>query len=228
MLIEQAEKRLVFSVCSIKRSTSPNATRHFTQCGFTLLELLVALAIFSIMASMAYAALNNILKADVILRQQSEQLAALQHTFTRMALDIEQYTGRSVRDPHGDKLAALVGMPQQLSLTRTGRANPLRRKQSHLQRLRWQLEEQVLYRESWPVLDAAQNTQKQRIVLLNAVENLQLRYLDQQGNWHVQWPPLKPLSVNNTQLQLNAVEVQLSVTAWGKLRWLFELVNSFK
>ena len=77
--------------------------------GFTLLELLVALSIFSIIAVMAYSGLNTVLLARIQTDQHAIQLARLQMTFTWLKRDIEQYIGRSIRDQYGDRQAALIG-----------------------------------------------------------------------------------------------------------------------
>jgi len=68
---------------------------------FTLLELLVALAIFAIIAIMAYAGLNTILTARQQTDQHATQLAHLQLTYLWLGRDIEQLMKRAIRDQYG-------------------------------------------------------------------------------------------------------------------------------
>jgi general secretion pathway protein J len=51
-----------------------------TARGFTLLELLVALAVFAIMATAAYSGLRNVLFTRAAVEEQNRRLAAVQLT----------------------------------------------------------------------------------------------------------------------------------------------------
>ena len=57
--------------------------------GFTLLELLVSLAIFALLATMAYSALNTVLNARKEVEQRAARLTELQTAFMVMERDIE-------------------------------------------------------------------------------------------------------------------------------------------
>jgi general secretion pathway protein J len=70
--------------------------------GFTLLELLVALAIFAVLATMAYAALNSVLTARKQVEAKSARLSALQTALMIMERDVEQAVPRGIRDEFGD------------------------------------------------------------------------------------------------------------------------------
>ncbi|MBE9561308.1 MAG: prepilin-type N-terminal cleavage/methylation domain-containing protein, partial [Proteobacteria bacterium] len=86
--------------------------------GFTLLELLVALAIFAVIAAMAYSGLNTILTARLQIEQQAEQLASLQRIFIKLGHDIEQYIQRPIRNQYGDKEPSINGTNRQIEFTR--------------------------------------------------------------------------------------------------------------
>ena len=64
--------------------TPANAT------GFTLIELVVALAIFALLSVMAYSGLRLVLDARERTAQQAERLATLQLAFTVIGRDLEQ------------------------------------------------------------------------------------------------------------------------------------------
>ena len=192
---------------------------------FTLLELLVALAIFAIIAIMAYAGLNTILTARQQTEQHAAQLAQLQITFLWLGRDIEQLVERAIRDQYGDRQAILQGKNSNLELTRAGWRNPARQKRSSLQRVAYFLEDKILYRSYWWVLDRAQDTSPIKMDLLNNVNAFKLRYLDKLLKWHEQWPPLNfiPSQAENVPpiSKLRAIEVTLTVEGWGDIIRLF-------
>jgi len=66
--------------------------------GFTLLELLIALAIFSLIAVLAYSGLVSVLRVDAQVAQVTQQLTRLQLTFQRLQQDITQLVHRPIRN----------------------------------------------------------------------------------------------------------------------------------
>lgn len=190
--------------------------------GFTLLEILVAIAIFSIMAVFSYQTLQQVLNTNKYLQQQADELAQLQFTFGRFLEDVAQLTQRSIRDEFGATETALLGSPQILKLTRSGWENPLESKRSNLQRVEWFLEGKNLYRQYWTVLDRTRFNQPIKTVLLKEVETLEFRYLDNTNTWQKEFPTKQP-----TKTTLKAVEITLSLKNWGKLQRIVETTQEF-
>jgi general secretion pathway protein J len=192
--------------------------------GFTLLELLVALAIFSLIAVMAYGGLETVLKQQALTEENAESLAALQKTYLVMQRDIEQAVPRAIRDEFGDRQAPLLGTTL-FQLTRGGWNNPANQPRSTLQRVGYSLEDRQLIRYAWMVLDRAQDSAPTRQPLAADIESMQVRYLDDTGDWQEQWPPLQagsnPLA-NPTDFP-RAVEMTLEHARFGTLTWLFQL-----
>ena len=77
-------------------------------CGFTLLELLVALSIFAIVAVLAYGGLGTVLDQRILTEESAERLADLQKTYLIVQRDIEQLVPRAIRDEFGDEQAAHI------------------------------------------------------------------------------------------------------------------------
>ena len=199
--------------------------------GFTLIELLVALAIFAIIATVAYSSLQSILTTYSETNRHVKQITQLQLAFTYLKRDLTQYINRSIRDEYGDQQPALKGFPQRLTLTRIGWRNPLYQQRSTLQRLNYHVEEGILWRSYWHVLDRAQDSDAEKIALLEQVDNLQFRYLDDQLKWHDEWRSTIQAALpiiekeKQTLRTLKAIEVNLTLKQQGTLRWLFQVIE---
>lgn len=193
--------------------------------GFTLLEILVAIAIFSIMAVFAYSTLQQVLSTNQHLQKQADELAQLQFVLGRFLEDVAQLIQRPIRDEFGATEPALIGSSQRLKLTHSGWENPLESKRSNLQRVEWILEGQTLYRQYWTVLDRIRFNQPIKTALLKNIESFELRYLDNNNVWQSEFPT-KPSS-QITQTTIKAVEIIFSLKNWGKLHRLVETTQTF-
>ncbi|WP_027590599.1 type II secretion system minor pseudopilin GspJ [Pseudomonas sp. RL] len=195
--------------------------------GFTLLELLIAIALFALLGVGTYRLLDSVLRVDEATRQQEQRLRELTRGMAAFERDLRQVLARPVRAPYGDSLAALLGEGrerQTLEFTRTGWRNPTDSPRSRLQRVRWEVRDGYWERRYWPVLDQAQDSQPQVQQVLDGVSGWQVRYLDQDGNWQDSWPG----GVDEQSLGSlpRAVELRLEHRHYGVLRRLFRLPDT--
>ncbi len=194
--------------------------------GFTLLELLVALAIFGLLAAMSYGGLQAVLEQQSYTEQAADRLSALQKMYLIMQRDIEQIVPRTVRDEFGDTQQPLVG-GDALQLTRGGWRNPAGRQRSTLQRVGYAYDDEQLVRYTWSVLDRAQDSEPLQQPLIEDVENMQLRYLDGNDEWQEQWPDavadIDADPADTLPALPKAVEVTIEHKTFGTLVWLFQL-----
>jgi len=197
-----------------------------TARGFTLLELLVAIAIFALLGLGTYRMLDSVLKTDKVTRAHEMQLRDLVRALAAFERDILQIQIRPVRDPFGDPRATLLGedldIPA-LELTRGGWRNPLGQARSSLQRVRWQLSGEKWQRQYWGVLDQAQDSQPQVQQALDGVTRIQFRYLDREGTWQASWPPQTNNPSDALRLLPQAIELVLEHRRYGELRRLLRL-----
>ena len=193
--------------------------------GFTLLELLVALSIFSLLAAMSYSGLQAVLEQQSYTEQAAERLGELQKLYLVMQRDIEQIVPRMVRDEFGDAQLPVVG-GDALQFTRGGWRNPAGRQRSTLQRVGYAYDDEQLVRYTWSVLDRAQDSEALQQPLIEDVERMQLRYLDKNDEWQEQWPDAAAV-INadpaDTPVLPQAVEVTIEHKMFGTLVWLFQL-----
>jgi len=196
--------------------------------GFTLLELLVALAVFAVLAVIAYGGLNNLLAVRERVVASLERTAELQKAYARLRNDFQQLRARPSRDPYGEPQPALQLRGDVLELTRSGWRNPLSQPRSALERVGYRLDaDGRLLRTSWRAVDRAQDAAVSEAVVLAGVEDLQWRFLDG-TEWRDAWPapgttgtvPLEPVP--------RAVEVVLRLkdADLGEVRLLFSSANA--
>ncbi|MGC1954092.1 MAG: type II secretion system minor pseudopilin GspJ [Gammaproteobacteria bacterium] len=196
--------------------------------GFTLLELIIAISVFGVMAAMAYGGLRTVLESKQLLDTRLQALAQLQSAFSLLRRDIEQAVIRAVRDEAGAPLPPFAGNTgngedgELLALTRAGWSNPRGMKRSTLQRVTYRWHDQTLHRVAWDALDRVEDTGTVDLALLGGVEAMRLRFLDQRREWHAAWPPEE---TDNPELPL-AVELTLTLEGRGELLRLFCLAGS--
>ena len=70
--------------------------------GFTLIEVLVALAVFGVLSVMGYMALGQTLSNADLLQERMQRLEAIQRTVRFLDSDLMQTSPRPVRDLLGD------------------------------------------------------------------------------------------------------------------------------
>ncbi|MBF0218723.1 MAG: type II secretion system minor pseudopilin GspJ [Gammaproteobacteria bacterium] len=190
------------------------------QTGFTIIELIIALAMFALISVMAYGGLNSMLKSEAQLASHSERFGKLQRTLFYLHEDLMQLVARPIRDSYGERQAPLqsrdMGSPS-LEFTRAGWSNPARQSRSTLQRVGYGLEDDRLTRYSWQILDRSYESEALTGELLSGVKAFDLRFLDSEGVWQQSWPPYDPQVVDATQAALyaplpQAVEVTLTLS----------------
>ncbi|HJS22215.1 MAG TPA: type II secretion system minor pseudopilin GspJ [Steroidobacteraceae bacterium] len=196
--------------------------------GFTLVELLVALAIFAILSVLAYGGYNNSVKQNEIARSSMKRLESLQTTVRLLTQDFEQLSPRPVRDVLGDgRLPALTADKRDqtlFSLTRAGWTNPAGLPRPTLQRVSYLLDpDGKLIRQYVTVLDATLANEPVKRELIDRVTSVAVRYLDSQKQWQDQWPPLNAPPVTLARARPVAVEIKLVLEDFGEITRIVEV-----
>ncbi|KXS55269.1 MAG: general secretion pathway protein J [Marinobacter sp. T13-3] len=157
--------------------------------GFTLLEVLVAVAITGVIGLGLWQTLHGVMQTRERIETVSTQFEQLRQTFTQLERDVLQVVNRPVRDQYGDFLPALTTRVDGygVQLTRQGWRNPLATRRSNQQRVAWALHGSELVRTDWPVLDQGQTDHGVDAVTLEGVEAFTFEVLDG-GRWRTQWP----------------------------------------
>lgn len=184
--------------------------------GFTLLELLIALFIFTIVSIIMMGALHNIINIQTAAEKKSDRFTELQIALLIFSRDVEQTINRTINDGAAN-VAALKGNAHTLEFTHGGLSNPLGLlSRSTLQRTRYEIKNHNLMRISWQVLDRTSESKADERILLHDVENAQFDYVDHEGHLKTEWP------VDSQQpFTPRAVRITLTLKNWGKLSQLY-------
>jgi len=194
--------------------------------GFTLLEVLVAMAIMALLSLSAYEVLQGVLSSDRIGGERLARLQALQRTMLRLDQDFNQLVGRPVRTEGEADLRPFASGDylfdsdsQAIGLVRLGWSNPLAAlPRSSLERVIYRVKEQQLQRGSFLYPDPAIGSEPRYQVLLEGVTGLRLRYYVD-GGWRQRWEAPQGLP--------DGIELILQTRDFGELRRVFVLVRAF-
>lgn len=194
--------------------------------GFTLLELLVAMAIFAVVGLMAHAGLQSVFTQRAIARDAADRFREVQFAVQQISRDLYQATPRPVRETLGDGVrGALQGDARNrypIEFTRGGWSNPLGQPRAGVQRVAYELDGDVLRRRHWFVPDHTLEEEPVERDLLGGVIEFRLRFFGP-GGWSEQWPP--GVDVADPALLPIAVEFTLDLEDWGEIRRLIEVAN---
>lgn len=159
--------------------------------GFTLVELLVALAILALLSVLGYRAIAALTDSEVRLAAETTRWRSLDALFTRLESDLRQALPRGARAAAGVEPAWLGGTDvdgnADLRFSRSGPEFTLE-PGSAGQRLGYRLRNgavEVLY---WPYLDIAPGTSPAAYVLAEGIRRFRVDYLDASGAWRERWP----------------------------------------
>jgi general secretion pathway protein J len=195
--------------------------------GFTLVELLVALAIFALMSGFAYRGLTAMLDSREALQKESRKWRDVALLVGRLERDLAAVLPRRAFAPSGTPLAAIssaldsAATPAGLALTRSGNAlmeNTL----SAPQRVAWRLRDNRVERLTWASVDAAPRDEPVATPILDSVSALAFRYLDSKTlEWRTVWSP--PGSDEGLPA---AVEMTLTLASGERIVRLMDLAGS--
>ena len=194
--------------------------------GFTLLELLVALSIFSVLSVMAYGGLQTVITTKQSTDKAADRISEIQLVMMRISNDLRQAVTRKIRDEYGDFLPAMQSSQsgdESISWTRAGYRNPAQLKRSNVQRVLYKLDKQKLLRITWPVLDRAQDTEEMETEVLTNIEAIEWRFLNNKLEWSSDWP--EDETTTGEDLLPKAVEFTFDLRDWGKIRRLILLAS---
>lgn len=167
-----------------EREPDPHLRGGTGEQGFTLVEVMVALLIFAMLAAAAVAILSLSVRAQGVTGQKLDAMAAVSRTTAILSADLAQAVDRPTRDEGGVLTPAMVAGPDAMRLVRGGWSNLDNAARPSVQKVAYRLNGNVLERVAWPLLDGA--APMEPAALMEHVRELHLRYRFN-GAWLDQW-----------------------------------------
>ncbi|GAA5216556.1 type II secretion system minor pseudopilin GspJ [Corallincola platygyrae] len=192
--------------------------------GFTLLEMLVAISVFTVVGIASYTTLNNIQKSEAISRDKSEQMKTLQRAMTIIERDIIQATRRQVRIDEREASEGFLWAGEYLVesqfdglvLTRQGWRNPTAMlPRSTLQSISYRVQENRLERLYFVYPDAVSGTEPKVSPVLEGINGFKVSIYDENG-WQRPW---------EGKTIPKAISVELDIEGVGVVNRMFLLAG---
>lgn len=154
------------------------------EAGFTLVEVMVALLIFGMIAAAGVAILSFSIRAQAATSIRLDDGAALVRTISALSADLAQATGRPSRDEAGTPRPSFVGEGGTVTLVRAGWTNIDAGPRASGQKVVWRLANGVLNRIGYPHVDGAAPLPP--AAMLTGVRGFAVRYR-YAGAWSDRW-----------------------------------------
>lgn len=154
--------------------------------GFTLLELVVATAIFSMLSVVAYNGLRNFMTSEAVLADRVAEFSSLQNAINLIERDIKNAVTRRVRDEFGDHVGAMRFENEVFEFTRHRPGIPPEFTLVDMVRIDYVLTDNTLWRRTWDVLDRVPQTGFEEQKVLGGINGLTWEFY--QNGWQEFWP----------------------------------------
>lgn len=198
------------------------------QRGFTLIEVLVAMAILAVVIMATHQILDSTTKAKEASDEKIAELNGLQTAFRLMDQDFSQMTQRTVRNEAGDAqeqylLAGRYILESQydgIAFVRDGWVNPISLlPRSELQAVGYRVLDDNLERVYRVYVDQLDNMEPRVQVVLKGIEELKFEFLDADNEWQEQWQIKalpKAVAVTLQQIEAEPIRRVFLVPGQGK------------
>lgn len=158
--------------------------------GFTLIEVLVALALLGLVAVLAWRATSALVDGEVRLSDEARRWRTLDLAFVRLEADLRQAQPRPVRTPAGLEPAWLAATEANgasaIVFTRAGPEFDIEPGAAG-QRIAYRVRDSALEVVYWPTLDRG-GDESVAHRLIDGVAGFRVEQLGSQGHWLARWP----------------------------------------
>lgn len=193
---------------------------HRHHNGFTLLEILIAMAIFSLIGLASSQVLFSVLTSDEVSQQSAKELTAMQRSYQVIQRDVMQMVPRATRvngeQPQENYILSgegiLDGEGDGIAFNRLGWRNPAQMfPRGTTQAVGYRLFENKLQRLHYLYPDQAGDSEVKSVDLLKDIEQLTFEYFSNK-KWRKTW--------GQTDLPQGLAFI-LTTKKYGEIRWQY-------
>jgi general secretion pathway protein J len=206
--------------------TLPSLNKHR---GFTLIEVLVAITIMAIIATLTGQALHTATSSSEATNDAVKRLSSVDRTWTLIESDLRNALPRAITPTMGEPIPALYANRSSeywLRVFRGGVVNPLHAPRSELIRIGYRLTDNVLWRDTWVNIASIDERDVIKQKLMTDVKDVVIRVLSNQatsiaaGPWVQDWPD----SGTAPAVLPRALEVTIQTEDYGEMKRLFPIL----
>ena len=204
----------------------PNSHRR----GFTLIEIMVAMAIFTLISLASTGVLNSVINSDQLSSERFAKLEELQRAMLTIERDILQIVPRALR-VNGEPVSAVISGGEDvlnsdadgLGFVRAGWHNPqMLLPRSTLQAIGYRLQEEQLQRLYGNYVDNVIGYEPKIKILLSDIEDFRVSFLTEVEQ--LEKPEEWEESYSNANIPI-AISITLVSKTFGEIRREFILAN---
>lgn len=192
--------------------------------GYTLLEIMIALAVFAILSTITASAMYQAFDTRARVNVQANRLNEVQLALILIARDTEQILERAVRGDEMRMFPPFVGQKNYIEFTRGGLVNPNEMElRSTLQRVAYKCDGDKLVRRSWDALDTTNRNRYLDKTILEHLDGCKFSYLASNRQILPEWREYAVQQNQKKETLPIAIQVTLTIPSMGNTSLLFAL-----
>lgn len=192
--------------------------------GYTLIEVIVALAVFAVVATMTGGVMLQAFETKKRLAAQTEQLNEVHVMLTLIRREIAQITNRAIRGNEGRLYPPFIGESNYIEFTRGGFVDPNTQSQSStLKRVAFLCGHGALTRRSWASIDSPTRQDVNDQILLRHLTHCSFAYISQSQEHLPSWRPYAVSQKQKNAFIPTAVELSITFKDLGSAKLLFPI-----
>jgi general secretion pathway protein J len=166
--------------------------------GFTLIEIIIAIIIYSIIATISYRIVTSLIITKQVTDEEQNKWSNLSLLMSHLSNDWNKSVPLSVRDQYGNLIPPLIGKDKlsgmydaQLELTVNGYLpnNLLYNTVVPPKRIGYRFYNNAIYLITWPVLHRVQQTRPEITMMMDGIKEFIVEYMYPDRTWKKTWPP---------------------------------------
>lgn len=190
--------------------------------GFTLIEILIALTVFAILATITSSSLYYAFNTRSRVNAQADRLSSLQLAISMIQQDTLQIVERGIRGNEMRLFPLIVGQPQYLEITRDGVINPnSMEKRSNLKRIAYVCLDGKLLHRSWVSLDPINRNNYSDKLLIDDITECHFSYLNQSLQSLSEWREQAIGQNQRAEPFPKAIQINITLRDLGDMSLLF-------